>query len=67
MKLRTYTRKIKKKKYYSAITRWAASLFTYMQRERETWIERGSYTRTISYNLAEQWEKYSDKNTDKDG
>ena len=57
MKRRTYTRKIKKEKFYSAITRWAASLFTYIhlsKRERETWIEGRTYTRTISSNLAEQ-------------
>ena len=34
-------------------------------RERKTWIERRTYTCTISYNLAEQWGKYSEEKTDK--
>ena len=38
-----------------------------LERERETRIERRTYTRTISYNIAEQWEKYSDKKRDKHG
>ena len=41
MKRHSYTRKIIKEKFYSAITRWAASLFTYMQREKER-EKRGS-------------------------
>ena len=40
------------------------------ERESETRIERHTYTRTISYNIAEHWEKYSDKkrqtNTDQE-
>ena len=50
MKRRTYTRKIKKERYYSAITRWAASLFTYMQREkkRERNVDRETFLYTYN-------------------
>ena len=43
MKRRSYTGKIKKEKFYSTITRWVASLFTYTQREKEKNVDRETY------------------------
>ena len=69
--------------FYSAITGWAradrACSHTYKlpiiypdtetdrEKERETRIVRRTYTRTISYNITEQSERYSDITRDKHG